>query len=105
MINFKFSEGMKKTRRTFSASMKAEIALEAIKGIKTISEISQLYEVHPTQVTQWKREFLERAGEVFEGEKRHRDELDRLRQEREELFKQIGELRFENSWYKKKLKS
>ncbi|HQO64778.1 MAG TPA: transposase [Syntrophorhabdus sp.] len=95
---------MKNTRRKFSAAFKAEVALEAIKGIKTISEISQEYELHPVQVTQWKKEFLEHAPEVFEGEKKKREELVQLQAERDELFKQLGELKFQNEWYKKKLR-
>ncbi len=95
---------MKKSRRNLSGAFKAEVAIEAIKGIQTVAELAHRYEVHPNQVSQWKREFLARAGEIFEGDKRQKEELDRLREERNELFKEIGELRYENSWYKKKLK-
>jgi len=94
---------MKKIRRKFSSAFKSEVALEAIKGIKTISEISQHYELHPVQVTQWKKEFLAHSSEVFEGDERRKEELERLHKERDELFRQIGELRVENEWYKKKL--
>jgi len=94
---------MKKIRRKFSSAFKSEVALEAIKGIKTISEISQHYELHPVQVTQWKKEFLAHSSEVFEGDERRNEELERLHKERDELFRQIGELRVENEWYKKKL--
>jgi transposase len=94
---------MKNTRRKFGSAFKAEVALEAIKGIKTIAEIAQQYELHPVQVSQWKNEFLERSAEVFEKENKQREELARLQAEREELFKQIGELRFQNEWFKKKL--
>ncbi len=95
---------MKQTRRKFSSTFKAEVALEAIKGIKTISEIAQQYEIHPVQVTLWKKEFLERSADVFEGDKKRNEELERLRNERDELFRQIGELKFENNWFKKKLR-
>lgn len=74
---------MKHTRRKFGAAFKAEVALEAIKGIKTVAEIAQQYEIHPVQVSQWKTEFLAHSAEVFEGEKKHREELDRLRAERD----------------------
>jgi len=94
---------MKKIRRKFSSAFKSEVALEAIKGIKTISEITQHYELHPVQVTQWKKEFLAHSSEVFEGDERRKEELERLHKERDELFRQIGELRVENEWYKKKL--
>ena len=51
---------MFRTRRKFSSAHKAKVAIEAIKELRTISEIAQEYEVHPNQVSQWKREFLER---------------------------------------------
>ncbi len=94
---------MKQNRRKFSSALKAEVALEAIKGIKTVSEIAQLYELHPVQVTQWKKEFLAHSADVFEGDQKRNEELERLKRERDELFRQIGELKFENDWYKKKL--
>jgi transposase len=92
---------MKQRRRKLGPAFKAEVALEAIKGIKTISEIAQHYELHPVQVSQWKTEFLAHSAEVFEGEKKHREEIERLKSERDEPFKQIGELRFQNEWIKK----
>jgi len=92
---------MKNTLRKFGSAFKAEVALEAIKGIKTIAEIAQQYELHPVQVSQWKNGFLERSAEVFEKENKQREELARLQAERDELFKQIRELRFQNEWVKK----
>ncbi len=94
---------MKQHRRKFSSAFKAEVAIEAIKGIKTVSEIAQHYELHPVQVTQWKKDFLAHSADVFEGDQKQVDELERLKKERDELFRQIGELKFENDWYKKKL--
>jgi transposase len=94
---------MKQPRRKFSAAFKAEVALEAIKGIKTISEVAQHYELHPVQVSHRKTDFLAHSSEVFEGEKKHREEIEQLKAECDELFKQIGELRFQNEWIKKKL--
>jgi transposase len=92
---------MKKSRRNFSSAFKAEVAMETIKGIKTVAEIAQEYEIHPLQVSSWKKALMEKAADVFEGEKKKDEELDKLRNEREELFKQLGELKFENNWYKK----
>ena len=92
---------MKQPRRKFSADFKAAVALEAIKGIKTISEIAQHYKLHPVQVSQWKTDFLAHSSEDFEGEKKYREEIEQLKAERDELFKQIGEHRFQNEWLKK----
>lgn len=95
---------MKQKRRTFSAAFKAEVALEAIKGTKTITELAQEYQIHPVQINTWKKTFLERTAGIFEGDKKQEEELKRLQEERDELFRQIGELKVENTWYKKKLK-
>src|SRR5580693_7410318 len=52
-------------RRSFSAEMKARIALEAIKEQKTIQEIASHYGVHPSQVTSWKRQAIQGAPALF----------------------------------------
>ena len=52
-------------RRTFSAEMKARIALEAIKEQKTIQEIASHYGVHPNQVANWKRQAIHGAPALF----------------------------------------
>ncbi len=57
----------KKPRRNHAGSFKAKVALAALRGDKTLIEIAQQYEVHPNQVTEWKRQLLERAAEVFDG--------------------------------------
>jgi transposase-like protein len=57
----------KRPRRNHAAAFKAKVALEAIKGEKTVTEIAQRFDVHPNQVTQWRRQLLERAADVFGG--------------------------------------
>ena len=57
----------KRTRRNHSGSFKAKVALAAVRGDRTLIEIAQQYEVHPNQVTEWKRQLLERAADVFDG--------------------------------------
>lgn len=80
------------------------MALEAIKGIETISELSHRYDVHPVQINSWKRTFLERASGLFDGDRRQAEELKELKDRQDDLYKEIGELKMENTWYKKKLK-
>ena len=58
---------MSRKRRSFSASFKAKVALEAVKGLKSIGELAKQHQVHPTQIALWKRQLLEGAEEVFEG--------------------------------------
>lgn len=57
----------KRSRRNHSPAFKAKVALEALKGQHTVIEIAERFDVHPTQVTQWKTQLLERATEAFDG--------------------------------------
>lgn len=57
----------RRPRRNHSAAFKAKVALEAVKGDRTIAEIAQKHDVHPNQVTEWRRQLLERAVDVFAG--------------------------------------
>ena len=49
-------------------------------------------------------QFLDQSASVFESDKNKNEELEQLKKERDELYRQMGELKFENNWYKKKLK-
>jgi transposase len=55
----------KRSRRNHSPGFKAKVALEAIKGEQTVIQLAERFDVHPTQVTQWKTQLLERAAEAF----------------------------------------
>jgi transposase len=64
---FRSKSMTKRTRRNHSGNFKAKVALAALRGDKTLTEIAQHYEVHPNQVTEWKRQLMERAATVFDG--------------------------------------
>jgi len=87
-------------RRSFSAEMKARIALEAIKGQKTIQEIASHYGVHPNQVTNWKRQAIQGVPAVFADRRSHPETGEEAL--RAELYQQIGQLQVELEWLKKK---
>jgi putative transposase len=89
-----------KQRRSFSADMKARIALEAIKGQKTIQEIGSHYGVHPNQVTNWKRQAVEGTAGLFTDRRSQPDTSDEAL--KAELYQQIGQLQVELAWLKKK---
>ncbi|WP_159006615.1 IS3 family transposase [Bradyrhizobium sp. S69] len=57
---------MMKTRRRFTAEFKAKVALEAIKGHQTVAELATRHALHPTQITAWKREAIEKLAKVFD---------------------------------------
>lgn len=85
-------------RKRHSATEKARVAIEALREIKTVSEIAAAYGVHPTQVSQWKKQLLEGAPLAFDADSGGRDRT----AEQAELFEQIGRLKMELEWLKKK---
>ena len=91
---------MPKSRRRFSAEFKFQVALEAAKGLKTLNELASEHSVHPNQISQWKRELLENGTRLFSNQR------DRQQREQEglqaELYEQIGRLKMELEWLKKK---
>lgn len=92
---------MKKTRRKFSTAFKTKVALEAIKEKETLQELSSKFGIHQNQITKWKREFLDRAEDVFDTNK-VKDKSDD-EQEKEMLYGKIGRLQTEVDFLKKVL--
>ncbi len=86
-------------RRQHSATLKAQVALEAIQERRTLNEIASEYGVHPTQVSAWKRQAVESLSGFFDGEIRVGDQ--EFRRQESELFEQIGRLKMELEWLKK----
>ena len=89
-----------KQRQFHTPELKAKVGLEAIRGAKTINEIGQEFGVHPVQVGQWKKEIQEQAKTLFEG-KRGPKPVE-AHQEPELLYSEIGKLKVELDWLKKK---
>jgi len=88
------------SRKTYTGQFKGNVALEAVKAEKTLSELASQYEVHPNQIKQWKRHLVDQVGQVFTDKRHQQDkEQDALI---EELYKQIGQLKVELDWVKKK---
>ena len=91
---------MKKTRRKFTSAFKTKVVFEALSNKRSLQELAEKFAVHPNQIASWKKEFVENAQKVFEGDSNKNKELE---QERDDLFKHIGQLQVENNWLKKKL--
>jgi transposase len=90
------------TRRKFTSKFKTKVVLEALKERSSLAELAQKYELHPTQISAWKREFLDKADHVFEsGKKDKRSDSER---EKDQLLKAIGELKVENDFLKDALR-
>jgi putative transposase len=91
---------MAKRRKRRSAKFKFEVALEAAKGLQTASQIASEREVHPNQISQWKKQLLEEGASIF-NRKTSLKEKRQVKREKE-LYEQIGRLKMELEWLKKK---
>ncbi len=91
---------MTKQRKRYSADFKARAALEVVKAHGSLNELASEYEVHPNQLMQWKRQLLESLPLLF-ADKRNKEEKEQAVQEAE-LYQQIGQLKVELDWIKKK---
>ena len=92
---------MTQTRKQYSAKLKAQVALEAIKGQRTINEIASAYGIHPNQVQQWKKQALDQLPELFADGRARAAQTDEQLQA--QLYQQIGQLKVELDWLKKKV--
>ncbi len=83
------------------ASFKAKVALEVIKEIESITQVCSRYSIHPTQAKKWKQQLLANVENIFTA--KPATELAAKNQIIDELYKQIGQLKVELDWLKKKL--
>ena len=89
-------------RKVHDSAFKARIALEAIKGEKTLAQISSEFGVHANQIGQWRKQVLKELPSLFSDRPRKQD---RDKEELvSELYRQIGKLKVELDWLKKKSK-
>jgi len=87
-------------RKSFSPDFMAKVAVAAMKGDMTAAELSSKYEVHRSQIGNWRKRAMDGLVETFRGKR------DKSFKENEklidELYRQIGQLKVENDWLKKK---
>ena len=87
-------------RKRYDGTFKAKVVLESLKNQKTIAELASEFGIHPNQITQWRKQALEELPGIFSSKQAKKDKAHE--EEKEELFKQIGQLKVEMEWLKKK---
>jgi transposase-like protein len=93
---------MSRSRRKFTVTFKTKVVLEALKERMTLSELGEKYELHPNQIRIWKREFVNNAENAFKDSGGSK-EMKEAHAKEAELYEQIGRLKVDNEWLKKKL--
>lgn len=94
---------MKRRLKTYEASFKAKVALEAYKGNKSVLEICTSYNIPRTNVSDWEQKLVSEASNIFVATTEKDKQVKQLKNEIEKLHKIIGEITIENNYFKKKL--
>jgi len=92
---------MTQKRRQYDPQYKFRVALEAAKGTKTINQLASETGIHPNQISSWKRQLLDGGGELFSRKNARQEKIQAAHEA--ELYEQIGRLRMEVEWLKKKV--
>ena len=91
---------MRRPRRTHSPEFKAKVALAALKGDLTLAQLVDKFDVDANQITEWKKQLLGGAGDVFgKGEKRQQQ----TEEDVAKLHAKIGQLTMENDFLERGL--
>jgi transposase len=91
---------MARKRKVHTSAFKAQVALAAVKGDRTVNEVAGQFEVHPTLIHSWKKQLVAGAEAIFASGTQSKTTDSELLQA--ELYEQIGRLKMELEWLKKK---
>ena len=89
------------TRKQYTPQFKLKAVVEVLKEEKTATQLAGELGVHPVVLSEWKKHFVEMGSEIFARSRKSKSATEA--KERAELFEQIGRLKMENEWLKKKL--
>ena len=88
-------------RRKFTSKFKTKVVLEAIKERQSAKELAERFKLTPQQISTWKREFLDNADQVFDGNSKNNKSEEE--EKSDELLRVIGQQKVEIDFLKKNL--
>jgi transposase len=91
---------VRRKRRNHTSSFKAKVAVAALKGDKTLAELAEQFDVHPNQITDWKKQLMDKADQVFG---QHEKEAEHTEHQMKELHAKIGQLTMERDFLERGL--
>ena len=94
-----------KKHRSFDTKFKIRAILEALKNEKTINQIASENKILPKNIINWKKHFTENMHLIFENDRtslEYKAKLEKAENEKDNLYRKIGQLATENEWLKKK---
>ena len=93
----------RRSRRKFTSTFKAQVALEAVKENQTMAELAMRFDISPVQIGIWKKQLAENAAGVFEGTPTASSAM-AGGHDPDKLFAEIGRLKMENDLLKETLR-
>ena len=83
----------------FDSSFKTKVVHDALKEKETLSELAKKYGIAPRQITDWKKEFLDRSSIIFDDKESDSKEMKSLKTEKDKLLKKVGQLTMEVDFF------
>jgi transposase-like protein len=93
---------MATTRKQYTPKFKARVAIEAIRGQKTLNQMGSQFGLHPVQIAHWRRTALDHIEDLFVDGRTRRGQDAEAEEDRDALFEEIGRLKVELDFVKKK---
>ena len=88
-------------RKRYSSEFKAKVAVDALKEQKTLSELANQYQIHSVQISTWKKQLLDGSASIFKNSTNNNQKKQQNLEAH--LYQEIGRLKIELDWLKKKL--
>jgi putative transposase len=89
-------------RKSYSSDFKTKVVIDILKGDRTLNEVASEHGVHPNMAARWKKEFLQNCHRAFDDDGKASERNEQLKEELEDVYKQLGIVTAKYEWLKKK---